>query len=442
MTTLSVNYENTRPKVCAFFAGRMWYAGIESTQKNGWVMFSQVATDIDRFSKCYQEGDPTSEVFSDIKDDDGGVIPIPDAGEIVELKALGSSVVVFATNGIWQIVGGDNGFKATSYSVQKITNAGCVGPKSVVEVEDSIMYWSSNGVYLLQVDQRGNAAATNATEMTIKTFYSDIPVRNRYYAQGTYNRSNKIVWWGYNKGVTEERYLKDRVLVFDVRLGSWYVYDITPGAVIPVSIGITSESIQTTQAFDVFVGADDVLVNGDIVETSIEVVDAENQKFKVLTLVDESGNYSITWSEVRDSYYRDWGVDAPAYFITGYNMGTTGPTKAKTAEYIHAFLKACPIVLDGSGVPAKEASVKMQTRWDFTDNAVPGKWSSDYETYRLLRPYFANPNSAVYTGYPLVITKNKVRGRGKSLQLKWSSSPLKEMKMVGWSVSFVENTNV
>lgn len=445
MTTININYETTRPKVCAFFAGRIWYAGIESGQKNGWVMFSQVATDIDRYAKCYQEGDPTSEVFSDIKDDDGGVIPIPDAGEIVELKALGSSMVVFATNGIWQIIGGDNGFKATSYSVQKITNAGCVGPKTVVEVEDSVMYWSNNGIYLLQVDQGGNAKADNITEMTIKSFYQAIPVANRYYAQGVYNRTAKIAWWGYNKSpipVSEDRYTKNQLLCFDVRLGAWYVQDLDEGATRPVSITVTSESSKTEETFEVFVGADNVNVNTDLVVAEIPVLNASSQEFKLMTLVLDGDKWKITWSEQGNESYEDWGTDAPAYFITGYNMGTTGPTKAKTASYVHAFLKRCPIVLDANAEPVKEASVKLQTRWDFTDNAVANKWSDEYETYRLLRPYFSEPSVSVENGYPLVITKNKIRGRGKALQLKWSSSPGKEMKMVGWGMTMVENTNV
>lgn len=439
--TINVNYENTRPKVCTFFAGRVWYAGIESGQKNGWVMFSQVATDIDRFAKCYQEGDPTSEVFSDIKDDDGGFIPIPDAGEIVELKALGSSMVVFATGGIWQILGGENGFTATSYSVQKITNAGCVGSKTVVEVEDAVMYWGNNGIYLLQGDQSGATKAENITQLTINRFYADIPVSNRLYAQGAYSRTQKIAWWGYNNG-SVGKYKKNRILCFDVRLGAWYAYDVDTTNVIPVALAVTSEGSDTTQTFNVDVDSDDVYVNPDRVVTDVTIVDASAQQFKLLTLVANGANYDVTWSDLNNTSYQDWGVDAPAYFITGYAMGTTGPTKAKTAGYVHAFLKRCPVVLDANAVPEREASVKMQTRWDFTDNTVAGKWGDEYEVYRILRPFLAEPSTTVENGYPLVITKNKVRGRGKALQIKWSSNPLKEMKMVGWSVNMVENTNV
>ena len=440
MTAININYENTRPKVCAFFAGRVWYAGIESGQKNGWVMFSQVATDLDKFSKCYQEGDPTSEVFSDIKDDDGGVIPIPDAGEILELKALGPSIAVFATNGVWQILGGDNGFKATSYSVQKITNAGCQGAKTVIEAEDILFYWSSNGIYSLQIDQTGLAKAENITELSIRSFYQNIPVSSRQYSQGTYSRTQKLIWWGYNS--LAPSYQKDRILCFDVRLGAWYAYSLSGNTVFPMAIGVTNETSEVVEAFGVIVGLDNVLVNADEVVTDVATNNSASQEFKLLTLTPTETTFGITWSENSNNNYQDWGVDAPAYMVTGYSMGSTGPSKMKTAGYIHAYMKKCPIVLDSLGVPIRDASIKMQTRWDFTDNTITNKWGDEYEVYRLLRPYFAEPSTTVETGYPLVITKNKVRGRGKALQIKWSSSPMKEMKLVGWGMNMVENTNV
>lgn len=440
MTAININYENTRPKVCAFFAGRVWYAGIESGQKNGWVMFSQVATDLDKFAKCHQEGDPTSEVFSDIKDDDGGVIPIPDAGEILELKALGPSIAVFATNGVWQILGGENGFKATSYSVQKITNAGCQGAKTVIEAEDILFYWSNNGIYSLQIDQTGLAKADNITELTIKSFYQSIPVSSRQYAQGTYSRTKKLIWWGYNN--SSPSYQKDRILCFDVRLGAWYAYSLFGNTVFPMALGVTNETSTVSEAFGVVVGSDNVLVVADEVVTDVETNNAASQEFKLLTLTPTALTYGITWSDNTNNNYQDWGVDASAYMVTGYGMGTTGPTKSKTAGYVHAYMKKCPVVLDANAVPLRDASIKMQTRWDFTDNVATNKWGDEYEVYRILRPYFAGPSSVVDNGYPLVITKNKVRGRGKALQIKWSSSPLKEMKLVGWSVNMVENTNV
>jgi hypothetical protein len=451
--TLPVNYETTRPQVCAFFAGRAWYAGIKSSEKSGWVLFSQIATDLSKFHRCYQEGDPTSEVFSDLADNDGGIIVIPDAGEIVELKALGPSLLVFATNGVWQIIGGTDGFKASAYSVQKISNTGCVAPKSVIEVEEMLMYWANNGIYVIKLDQNGNANVENSTDVTIKTFYQSIPTLNRFYADASYNTSAKVVWWAFNKNVitstSEGRYRKTRILCFDVRLGAWYVYDITSGSPIPVALAVTNESQQSTQEYTVISGTDDVLVSTDTVIADIPVINSSVKQFKLLTLHPvTTNNYSITWSDFNNTSFKDWytydttGTDAPAYLITGYQLGNNGPARTKTGGYVTAFLKRTETSFDVNANPVNPSSCFLQTRWDFTDNTYTGKWSDEYQVYRQLRPYWAEPSTTFDDGYPLVITKNKIRGRGKAVQMKWSSEVGKDMKIVGWSTTFVGNTNV
>jgi hypothetical protein len=84
----------------------------------------------------------------------------------------------------------------------------------------------------------------------------------------------------------------------------------------------------------------------------------------------------------------------------------------------------------------------MQSRWDFTDNTYPGKWADEVQVYRQLRPFFANPLADFDDGYPLVISKNKLRGRGKAVQFKFASETGKDMKVVGWTGTFVGSTNV
>jgi hypothetical protein len=40
------------------------------------------------------------------------------------------------------------------------------------------------------------------------------------------------------------------------------------------------------------------------------------------------------------------------------------------------------------------------------------------------------------------MTKNKIRGRGKAIQIKLQAGVGKDMKLVGWTMTFIENTNV
>lgn len=84
----------------------------------------------------------------------------------------------------------------------------------------------------------------------------------------------------------------------------------------------------------------------------------------------------------------------------------------------------------------------MQARWDFTDNSYPGKWADEVQVYRQLRPFFASAGDTFDDGYPLVITKNKLRGRGKAVQFKFRAETGKDMKIVGWTGTFVGATNV
>lgn len=449
-----------RPKVCAFFAGRAWYAGVGSAKELGTVYFSQVLDVISNVGKCYQQNDPTSEVFSDLLDTDGGVIQIPEAGEIIGLQPLGRGITVLASNGVWFISGIDTAFTASNYSVSRISNVGCTSAKSIIAVEDSLLYWSNTGIYTIAP---GTSAAEfssqNISDKNIKTFYQNIPVLNKIYAEGSYNVSNKLIYWLYSKvdtgSTSSGRYNKTSVLALDIKLGSWYWFDFdTTLGVIPVSLEITKETTLSSSTYDVLVGADSVLVSADSVVATLSVTNGTVQQFKFLVLHPvTSNNYSFTFADFENTRtattkFKDWysyntaGVEQSAYFITGYEMAEVGPARAKSAQYITTFMKRTETTFDANTNPVNPSGCMMQTRWDFTDNSYAGKWQAEVEIYRQLRPYFAEPLTTFDDGYPLVINKNKVRGRGKALQLKFSSVTGKDMQMVGWTTTFLGNQNV
>jgi len=114
----------------------------------------------------------------------------------------------------------------------------------------------------------------------------------------------------------------------------------------------------------------------------------------------------------------------------------------KSGMYITTFAKRTETVFDNDGDSVNPSSVLMQLRWDFTDDYNTGKWNNAVETYRHIRPFIADPGATYESGYPLVTTKNKIRGRGRALQFKFSTSEGKDMKLVGWTGTFVGNTNV
>lgn len=449
-----------RPRVCAFFAGRVWYAGVPTTEQLGTVYFSQVLDDINKVGNCYQSNDPTSEVVSDLEDDDGGTIEIPDSGEIVALEPLGRGIMVIASNGVWFISGIDRGFTAASYSVERVSSVGCVSTKSVVVVEDTLIYWSNSGIYAVAPGNTGaEFSSRNISDQNIKTFYKQIPVLSKLYAEGSYNATDKVIYWLYSSvaGVDTStgRFNKDTILALDLRLNAWYWFEIdTTLGVIPVSIEITKETNETSLVYDVYVNSDDVNVSSDDVVANIPVLNGTVKTFKILTLHPVSANnYSVTFSDflngrTASTKFKDWyryntaGVEKQAYFITGYNMGGNGPARSKTGMYLTVFMKRTETSFDGNGVPVNESGCLMQSRWDFTDSTNPGKWAAEVQVYRQPRPFLAAPNTAFDDGYPLVISKNKLRGRGKAVQFKYSSEAGKDMKIVGWTGTFVGAQNV
>ena len=454
--SLPIIYDPYRPKVCAFYAGRAWYSGVPSSNKLGWVLFSQVLDDISNIGKCYQTNDPTSEVFSDLLDSDGGVIQIPEAGEIVGLIPVGAALLVFASNGVWQVWGGTQaGFSASSYVVEKITNLGCLFQKSIVVAEDSVFYWGNSAIYVISMDGNGRGQVQDVSEQKIKSFFTSIPAINKLYVEGKYNNSERVIYWAYNgnplSNTSEGAYKKDKVLCFNVQLQAFYTKTLdTSSGPVPLAIAVTKETIESSTQFNVVVdNGDQVVVEADDVVADISVLEGAVKQVKFFTAIPNVlPAYNSVWSDFIHTYPEDWkkltttGVNVASYLLTGYNVGGSGPTRNKTAQYVHVFAKSTETQFDGNVIPSTQSGILMQTRWDFTDNSNPGKWSSDVQVYKPRRPFLVNAFAEYDDGYPLVITKNKVRGRGKALQIKFTAEPGKQMHLMGWSIGFVNNTNV
>lgn len=143
-----------------------------------------------------------------------------------------------------------------------------------------------------------------------------------------------------------------------------------------------------------------------------------------------------------DWYSKGYSTEQTAFISTGYYMADNGPARQATGTYLTTFAKRTETALDESGDPINPSRINMEVRWDFTDNETANKWSATVNVYRPPRMYIGNPGDTYNDGYPLVISKSKIRGRGKALQFKYSSEPGYDMKLVGWTGTFVGNTNV
>lgn len=195
---ITADVETSRFKAVESFAGRIFYAGLESAKNSGVILFSRQIESLSELGECFQVNDPTSEDISDLLDTDGGVVRIPDAVNIKYLYAFGANLFIFADNGVWSINGVDNVFRATEYSLRRVSYTGMLTAESFAEAEGVPFWWSKTGIHTLQFDEvSGNPTEQNISLPTIQTFWDDIGSNSRSLVQATYDRLNKKIYWAY-----------------------------------------------------------------------------------------------------------------------------------------------------------------------------------------------------------------------------------------------------
>lgn len=407
-----------RPTQVAFFANRVFYAGVNDSGYNGKVYFSQILDDIQHAGHCYQAQDPTSEELYDLLPTDGGVIEIPDMANCIQLMPTKSNLYVFATNGIWLITGSEGiGFTATDYTVQRISNMNNIDNKSFVDLNGVPAWINPDGIWIMQGDETlGSTSVTSISKDSIQTFFENIPAGCLPYIQGSYNARDRLVYWLYRstEGISiDENYQYDRCLIFNTETGAFYPWKLNTDTDIKVL------SVATSKGF----GREEVEVN--VVVNAVAVVDslAANVTTTGLTATSVSGttkfltenaSSQITWAETNDTDYLDWttakgtGKAYESYFITGYKIRGEGLRKQQSG-YIRVHSRV-----------ASNSSVKVQGVWDYytSDGA---RWSTEQQGYK-------TATNATYSERRL-----KIRGNGLALQLKFKSEAGKPFNIIGWS---------
>lgn len=417
-----------RPPTVSFFAGRVWYAC------NSTVYFSQVLDDRRKAGMCYQEADPTSEDVSDLIDTDGGEIPIPEMSKAVRLLPIGSSIIVFGTNGIWAITGGQGGFSATDYSVNKINSIGTDSPDSIVEAEGTVYWWSRVGI--MGMSERmgmfgaveGTFERTNVSETTIQTYYTDvIPEASKPFVKGVYDPATNTISWLYRKETTPGVHMYDRVLNLDLSLTAFY----------PFSLSSAGPYIT-----DVFLSKtlNPVPDSSDIRDSFVTYVAA----------VPDNTRYRFTFGYFKDNKFRDWytydgeGRSYMSYIETGYEL-MDDAMRDKQGPYVWTYFRRTEqnfVPRDNDYDVDLPSSCFLQIKWDWSDSNMSNRWSSKIQAYRHTRlPMFDTTDLAFNTGFPVVVTKNKARGKGRSIQFRFESDEIgKDFDLLGWAVPYSGNT--
>lgn len=450
-------------KCVATYSGRIFYAGFSgeviggdsrSPNMSSYVLFSQLVNTVQDLGKCYQEGDPTSDESPELLDTDGGFIKLGDAYGISSMVNIGKGLLVLAANGVWYITGGnDYGFTATSYLVNKVTEHGCVSPRSVVLVDGTVMYWSDDGIYHIKPNQYGDLEATNISAQNIQTLYSDIDSELKLKVSGVYDSYEKKVRWLYDNEAFQARTVKE--LILDVTLGAFYQFEIArcvdvyrrplmPFEVPPYSLSTVQDSVYYLSD-QVTNGSDNVYVDSQTRISGLREV-----MYLVIMNNDTSGNIQYSFGSYNDTDFYDWGqttspVDAEAYLYTGYMSGGEFMLN-KQVPYITFYFERTETGFDteGSDLVARNASsCKVRALWEWSDDINSGRWGQEFQAYRYNRHYIPATSGSSYDyGQSVIVTKNKLRGKGRVLSLYIKTEPGKDCRLLGWSMMVSVDGNV
>lgn len=467
LTGLPADQETGNISTAAAFAGRIFYSGVRgnltdgdkaSPQFSGTLFFSQIIDSNNKLGHCYQAGDPSSEFTAEVVANDGGTLQIPEAAGIIKLLPKEDSLLVFAENGVWMISGAEGSFVADNFFVRKITNVGAEGPESIVDVDGTVLYWAKGGIYQLIPDPRsGRLVAQNITERTIQETYSNFTSINKKFAKGTFDSPTRRVKWLFNDDEDYDGASRihsyNKELVLDFVLGAFYILDIQEITSGPYVSGYlqTADFINQDVEEPVVVNGVQVQVNGEDVVVTQTVRSRGSTTVKYVTIVPDTTD-KITLSSFRDNDFLDWetfnsvGVDAPAFMLTGEELlGDTQRDKQVSYFTAHLLRTETGFFLDGGGElqPLNPSSCTVQARWDFSNSANSGKFGNTFEAYRLTRDYISSGTSDTFDyGQEVITTKTKLRGSGRALSLRFSTTPGKDCYLFGWGLAADGNTVV
>lgn len=435
---LASDIETSRPACVEFFQQRIWYAGLNgsavtltdtSPSMQGFVFYSRILRTPQDFGQCHPDTDPTSEIDNEPSAVDGGYLNIPDSGQIYKLVPLLDMLIILAQNGVWAITGGDSGFSGVEQQVQKISDFGCVSGSAAVKTETSVLYWSDSGIYMIGSGE-GGLAVENISKKTVHRLFSDIPKANKKHAVGNYDPINKRVSWLYSSDLaydgTNYKFRFDTELLLDASLGAFYKNTI---------------STLTTGTSPYLAGQ---LTTPDLINAGT----LGSSSTKYLTIWYEVGSSipNVAFSHYWNRQFVDWksyngvGRYFESYLLTGHELAGT-ILSTKQAPWILSFSKRTEnniVAVSGGGVEYDYPSaLVLQSRWDFADSATSGKWGPEQQAYRLNRPFILPvAGQPLDYGHEVIITKNRLTGRGKALSLLFKSENGKDAHILGWAVRF------
>lgn len=418
-----------RPATSAFYSGRVWYAGVASRGYESKIYFSQILLNIEDAGNCYSREDPTSENFDQLQADDGGWLVIPGVGLIRKLVPMGGSLLVFGTNGIYQITGSTGiGFTALDYSVNFVSSVKALSATSFLDIDGIPSFWTIEGIYAVTANGNNQLTVQSLTDQKIKELFLNIPLNSKNLARGSYDFRSHTVQWLYRDTEANsltEAYQFTHILNYNTLSGGFYLWELPTsdvtvnGIFLSEGFGTSSPEIDT-----IVVGADTVVVGADTVVTITYGSLILNYANKFIVSYPDAGSYEFTFADYANEDFLDWlsyddvGVDAEAEFTTGYRIPTKG---ARRFNPLYLYLFSDLTDMD-------ETDFYFQSIWNFSNSGNSGKQSSRQRI------------THTAGNFDILRNRLKVRGTGFAVQFRYTSIPGKPFKILGWTISDTHGT--
>lgn len=441
------------PTSLANHAGRIFYSGCRgsitdgderSPNYNNYVFFSQLIKSKPDFSKCYQEGDPTSRESSDVVDTDGGFFVVSEAINIHSMYSMHDKLFMIAENGVWTVTGGSGyGFSATNYKVERISTFGGIPNRSFVEYGGMGFYWGWDGIYSISRNQMGEVTVENISKDVIDSFYSKIDDMSKMTCQGFVDKVRRQVRWVYTEGTLFEDGVS-KELILDLKFNAFYPFTIArhPSNSSYMLSGVQLGDYSTEYVIEDVNSLDQPVVAGtDQVIATISTKVAVDSTVKYLVIRGFGTETFICFCQYSNKNFEDWkftgdSADASAYIVTNTMTAGDFAIKKQVPYLLMAFAET-EKGFNMDGTVNQESSCIGQFMWNFSHMARSNKWGREQQLYRKSRFYYGDQD--IDNGFTLNITKTKVRGLGRSFALKINTEPRKACHVYGWSLSLTGN---
>lgn len=412
-----------RVATCAFFEGRVFYAGLRSARHASRIFFSQIIERPSQYGYCYQSNDPTSEELFNLLPGDGGTIDLIDAGIVLKMVPVLNAMIVFCTNGVWSISGSQNSaFAANDYTISKISNIQNVSSSSFVDVEGTPYWWTLDGIWRVVLDPQTHALSVQSiTYSSILSFFDLIPLESKLYARGVYDPEDKKIQWIYKSSIStsfEDKYVFDRLLNFNTLTSAFYPWSISSGT---VNVHSLVDILGVGGAFSltgVLDSANTVIDGADTVIVYLSSTSGISSTIKFFSSYVSAGSTLNSFAEERKdrANWTDWyaldsiGTSFSSYITAGYMVRGDGIRRFQD-NYVNVFS-------DNS----VDSSFKIRGLWNYSTSPNVGKWSTSQILTNTAGSYAYRPHRV------------KIRGSGIAAQIKIENNANADFNIIGWSI--------